>query len=517
LLSLLKDGKDQSIMAKVGDEFIEEASYQFREQIIMEEDLSSNPSSTIVSETGQTGYKKSLQDSLKEMSSVALGSLNWSEDFARFIYLADVNLTMPGVKGWLNEAYERYPKSNVLKFIYAQALGLDSIKAKLIIDALHTDPITIIGIQEMWTSITDKFLKKHSPDMLDKVGNIVKRIFSDNIQVSSLEAYRSLIYTVLAGYCIDANLWDKALKNIEKAISYFNDNSYAIILKGRLNAEEDQKESENMFKKALKLADQFIDNTLQNDIMARAYLGLGNIYHKRTAYDNAEKYYSKALELHPEQFLKATILLNRGCSRIYNHNVIGTRNDLSEAMEEPLLSASIHNNFGLLYFKAGLNEKAKSEFYYAMEVKADLPEAYYNLGVLYNEEGDQKRAKKLFQTALDMDGNYKEARNALKKLEGAEARGLADWVQWWFGPSTSNPKKAMGLALLVLAGIMIGLASYHAVRGETPQASLVILGITILILMLPSIGTLKIGPVELHMESKSASIPTASLNEKMHS
>jgi tetratricopeptide (TPR) repeat protein len=70
---------------------------------------------------------------------------------------------------------------------------------------------------------------------------------------------------------------------------------------------------------------------------------------------------------------------------MYKDDLAGAKRDLSKAEEEPLLSPYVHNNLGLLYYRAGLNEKAKNEFNHVIEQKADLSEAYYNLGVLYDE------------------------------------------------------------------------------------------------------------------------------------
>jgi tetratricopeptide (TPR) repeat protein len=171
------------------------------------------------------------------------------------------------------------------------------------------------------------------------------------------------MYTVLAEYCIEAKLEQKALRYLNDALSFFKNNSYALALQARLKEEDDDVESENIFKKALNLVeDQFVDNTQQKDILARINLGLGNIHYSRMLYDNSDKYYSKALDLHPEPFLEATIFLNRGRNRIYKYDVSEAKRDLSKAEEEPMLSPYVHNNFGLLYYKAGLNEKAKSEF-----------------------------------------------------------------------------------------------------------------------------------------------------------
>ena len=214
----------------------------------------------------------------------------------------------------------------------------------------------------------------------------IKKIFAEDtsLEVSALEVYRSLLYTILAEYCIEAKLEHKAQKYLNTAVSYFKNNSYALALQARLKAEDDDIESGNMFKEALNSVEQYIDNIQQRDILARMNLGL-DIYFRRTLYDTSDKYYSKALDLHHEPFLEATLLLNRGRNRLYKDDLAGAKRDLSKAEEEPLLSPYVHNNLGLLYYRAGLNEKAENEFNHVIEQKAAVSEAYYNLGVLYDE------------------------------------------------------------------------------------------------------------------------------------
>ena len=133
----------------------------------------------------------------------------------------------------------------------------------------------------------------------------------------------------------------------------------------------------------------------------------------------------------------------------------------------------------------------------------DLPHAYYNLGVLYNEEGDKERARKLFQTALNIDRDYKEAKRALKKLDNSDVSNIGDWYDWLFSSNASSLKKGIGIATLILIGVLIGKASYDAVLNlDIKQSMFGIIAIAIVFLVLPLISKLKIGPVELEMESK---------------
>lgn len=104
-------------------------------------------------------------------------------------------------------------------------------------------------------------------------------------------------------------------------------------------------------------------------------------------------------------------------------------------------------------------------------------------------------------TTLKLDKNFHDAREALKKLDESETKGLRDWFEWWF-TGTSGLKKALGAGILVLILVMVAKATYDAISGtEVSNSLFILIGITIVIFLLSSITKLKIGPVELEMQS----------------
>lgn len=184
----------------------------------------------------------------------------------------------------------------------------------------------------------------------------------------------------------------------------------------------------------LKASEQFKSNPYyQNKIIIIAYFGLALIYRKRMIYDIAEENFNRALDLKPPEFLEAILMLNRGQNRLDDGNMSGALHDLLKAKEHSHTAAYAHTNLGKLYFKQGLNSKAEAELFTAIEENPELAHAYFNLAVLYNEEGKKDRAEKLFQTTLDLDRNFKEVRNALKKLQETGIKGLRDWIDFLAG------------------------------------------------------------------------------------
>ena len=85
----------------------------------------------------------------------------------------------------------------------------------------------------------------------------------------------------------------------------------------------------------------------------------------------------------------------------------------------------------------------------------------------------------------------------------ADVSNIGDWYDWLFSSNASSLKKGIGIATLILIGVLIGKASYDAVlNSDIKQSMFGIIAIAIVFLVLPLISKLKIGPVELEMKSK---------------
>jgi len=528
LLSLVNDvTKREFIASKHGDEFIKELARQARkEEIDMVREITTKNPDVVYKLS--TNYQEKTSRTIPMIGEIALTSIAWSESYAIFLYLINY-LTNPQFFSssceWLRKAYEKYPRSAVLKFLNAVAITVyrylenqldaslknqfESLKkptfdsTRLLFEALNNNPKRIVDLQEAYVELTENDLLKE--DFLQKnlYQNFGKISFPNLSKESFLNIFISFLHARLSNYSLQAHMISKAESELNTALLRYKDNSYALVLQAKLD--EDSIEAESAFNRALERSDsQYVGLPLQIEIKTVAYLGLGYVYHKRMIYDIAEKYYYKALELHPEEFLELTVLLNRGRNRLENGDIVGAREDMSIVKQDYILSPDAHNNLGLIYFKQGLNEKAEAEFIQAIELKSDFPDAYYNLGVLYNTEKKKERAEKLFQAALDIDRNHKEAKLALRKLQGSDIKeGIRDWYDWWFGTSATNAKKAIGLAIVALMGALIGRAAYDVFLGvEINQSTFGIIALTIVFLLLPLISKLKVGPVELEMESK---------------
>jgi tetratricopeptide (TPR) repeat protein len=370
------------------------------------------------------------------------------------------------------------------------------------------------------------------------------------------QALSSFYHSLCAEYYRIADIMEEEKKESFKALELYENNSLAMAQVAYFKLESDTLEAENMFRRAIKLAESQFASSPKDRLFIKAlgYSGLGYLYNKRAIYDIAEKNYTEALKILQSStfqnpfvdYLKDTILLNRGRNRLDGgRDIKGSRKDLIEVIRRNEdLAAAAKTNVGLMYYKQGLYEKAEAEFIEAIDRKPDLPHPYYNLGVLYAKQGGEEgshekieRAKKLFQAALDMDDSkegFMEASGALREIEGSGTRkNIRDWYSWWFGAASSY-KKALGVMLLALMLSGIILIIYQTLVKEVPASivttttnanstyssnftstsnppnlsslsNLILgsLGLIIFLLALPLVTHLKIGSiVEIEMESK---------------
>jgi tetratricopeptide (TPR) repeat protein len=72
---------------------------------------------------------------------------------------------------------------------------------------------------------------------------------------------------------------------------------------------------------------------------------------------------------------------------------------------------------GRLYHKRGMHKDAIDAYKKALSIDPDLADVHYSLGVCYENTGDKTLAKKEYNEALKYIKDFKEAKEALKRLE----------------------------------------------------------------------------------------------------
>jgi tetratricopeptide (TPR) repeat protein len=456
--------------------------------------------------------------------------------FADFINYFIIEFKFKFSEDWSERAIKKYPDEMILRFIHANVVSYsiekesNSIKRdekkeiaeELILDSLNKDPDAVIDAVKMQFQVYINILEK-DPNVLNRYYNSLHEgLFPGTSKKKFLDALKSFCHARLARLYTATSLVNKKKKELKKANSYYKDNSLVIIQLAFLSFEEGQgtHETQEYFKRAFDLVQIQFDDIpdLKKFINYDASLGLAYTYNLQGRYEQAEYYYSHAMNSWTDSLTKSIVFLNRGRNRLDKGDLSRAVIDLSEAINlskeqgDKGLESDGCTNLGLVYLKQGLHEKAQCEFSKAIELNPSSTYAYYNLGVLYNEDQNKERAKKLFKAAADLDTNFHEARDALKKMERLGITGVGDdWSDWWFGRDRSRVKRIFGIAIIIAIIGLVAKAYYDVfvTSLKVNESIYALIAVNIVLLLLPILSKLKLGPVELEVASKGEPPPTS--------
>jgi len=249
-------------------------------------------------------------------------------------------------------------------------------------------------------------------------------------------------------------------------------------------------------------------------------------------FDEAIHYFKPTPDETPSKYGvdKFSIYFMRGsCS--YHINDFGqSRRDFEEIQTEKMNNHKknhVYNNIGICYYQQGGNdEKAIDYFEKAINIDEDQPNAYYNLAILYNRQKKQDKVKDIIDRCPNDFSTIKEIKMNMDHHQSS------DWYSWWF--SHGNAKKLVGIALIAsilapLIGIAIVLDDVYLVSQDNPlrtgvskfigtnaavivAAFIVVIGIVVGILLLPSLHTFKVGTIELETARPLTDIGPVSLS-----
>ncbi|HET7391480.1 MAG TPA: tetratricopeptide repeat protein, partial [Nitrososphaeraceae archaeon] len=303
----------------------------------------------------------------------------------------------------------------------------------------------------------------------------------------------------------------------------YNNKGYALL------SLERYKEALEFFDKAINIYEtlkrkQYNKGTAIDLELAYAYNNKGYALNSLEKYDEAIKCYDKSvsiyetiecLDKHIEEIKrlgKDISYLKRGQAKYMRDDYRSALDDFRKINEDNRnLFGEKHNSVGLCYHKQQKIKKAEEEYIEATESNSKSIEAtaYYNLGVLYNSENRKDKAQKMFENCLKVDPSFSKAKEAINKFEGSDQ---IEWYNWWFGHVKG--KKALGMLLIasiLTPIIMAGFISYHVyfvshhISGLTSFINhnisvlltgiISMMGISIAILLLPSLTKIKVGSV----------------------
>jgi tetratricopeptide (TPR) repeat protein len=325
----------------------------------------------------------------------------------------------------------------------------------------------------------------------------------------------------------------------------------------------DLHQARNEFMRVIKLIED--DNQFKSipafryRIEFEAMLGLAYIDYSNGLDSKAEMKYYEAENLarvrltKEVEYLVSIVLINRGRSRLDN-GIARSNSNAKKDFEEVIriyqnakieikqelveIAALAHNNLGVCYLNEGRYSQAEDEFNKSINMNDTNPHAKYNLGVLYHKKGEKDRSITLIKNASYLDPKFKEAEWALSKL-GAEKRSSlgAEWFDWWFRNQEATGRKKVGqrisaLKIITITTVLLvmitslGKLAYdlyihdfvniahmtmqpgtsneytpheHEIGDE--NAYLIVFGICIVIILLPFINKLKMGSIEIEVES----------------
>jgi tetratricopeptide (TPR) repeat protein len=212
---------------------------------------------------------------------------------------------------------------------------------------------------------------------------------------------------------------------------------------------------------------------------------------------------------------ESDIFLHRGLAKYELEKYTEAIQDFKK-ITELNLEPHKYNNLGASYFQVGVLEEAYEECLKSIKADSRLVEAYYNAAVIKLQERKYEQAHKMLDTCLNIDKNFKPAHDLLVIINKKQESG---WYTWWF--KNGNVKKIFGgfivLLLLIIVvsislNIIVGQKNLDFIFGQlmtgrnmlSPQISYKDLGmvtlvifVLLVILLLPSIKKLKMGPYEI--------------------
>lgn len=288
-------------------------------------------------------------------------------------------------------------------------------------------------------------LKRDKEEVIDCL-NVAKSYSDEALSRNQNDVHAWMIKGVS---CFKLGLYDMAMLCFNKIIIDLNrEFHHAWSLKGYvLNYLERYEEALNYFCEAIKMNPEDPDY----------YIGKGISLYALEEYDEAIKCFDIAG--HKEKAYLDLIFFLKGASNYGKQWYIEALDDFKEVGCDVNFEGQRHISIGSCYYRIGLVDKARNEYYAAIESNPKLAESYYNLGVISNNDGKTEIARKQFESCLIADRKFTKASEALEKLESPSS--TSEWFKWWF--SSGKGKKAFGIGLILFIFALI----IFAVAGST--------------------------------------------------
>lgn len=207
---------------------------------------------------------------------------------------------------------------------------------------------------------------------------------------------------------------DEVIKRIERVIKAFpqdanNHNTLGLAydFKHELTGENTKEKVVESYKKAIEW----------NPFYVGAYNNIGVIYGREANYEEAEKYFTEALKIEPENGISLDNLHKISEAYLFYKKTDGAKRVLTNIAEfspkYPRIM-EIYTSLGTAYRDEGRMDKVKEICLLMIRVDSMNVVAHRNLGSLYFQEKDYKKAKKEFESVLKIQPDDAYSINLLK-------------------------------------------------------------------------------------------------------
>lgn len=269
----------------------------------------------------------------------------------------------------------------------------------------------------------DAFLEEEKADLYWKQGDYATALesYERSFELHSSNELKARKYDGLGGQCKETNLYDEAEKYYQRAIRLDPTWSTAYNDLAELYWERrDYARAVERFEVAARLGNDSSE-------MARAYVDLGDHFKGIGEYQDAMRYYQKAIESGPDLYTPyaslGDLLLERGeyfeAAELFEESAKRAKYNQSKALQ--------YRNAGLAYQNLKAFEQAITSWHKAIELDPKLIEPYSDLAMAHLRNGDETKAQEYNEKALQaIEYPYEKARvnyvfgNGFLKLERFE-------------------------------------------------------------------------------------------------
>ena len=169
------------------------------------------------------------------------------------------------------------------------------------------------------------------------------------------------------------------------------------------------------------------DNARKTPKKARVLVNLARAREKRGDAEGAEKVYTMANDLDPDQ---TDTLLNVGLMHVQKGRLEDALRLFQNALVMDPNLVEAHNNIGMVYGIQGRYDDALKEFLQVVKLKPGLAEPHNNIGSLYLKQKKYPEAIEEFRKCLELDPGYEKAylnRGEVLLATGHKGEAVADF------------------------------------------------------------------------------------------